>query len=77
MEQSHEHALACPYCGEEKVPMHHLLKVDAYEENARLLFYCESGGGHSWLEFEQHKGQTLVSWNKATENELAWFGGCF
>lgn len=57
--------------------MHHLLKVDAYEENARLLFYCESGGGHSWLEFEQHKGQTLVSWNKATENELAWFGGCF
>jgi predicted RNA-binding Zn-ribbon protein involved in translation (DUF1610 family) len=62
VEQTNGHALVCPRCGEKQVPMLYLLEVDASEENARLLFLCENCGGESWLEFEQHKGQTLVSW---------------
>ena len=77
VEQTLGHALVCPRCGEKEVPMLHLLKVETYEENARLLFFCEHCGGHSRLEFEQHKGQTLVSWDKVTENELAELKGYY
>ena len=67
IEQNHAHALVCPHCGEKEVPMLHLREVETSGENARLQFSCENCGGWSWLEFDQHKGQTLVSWNELTE----------
>ena len=57
--------------------MLHLLKVETHGENARLLFFCENCGGHSRLEFDQHKGQTLVSWNTVTQSELAELKGYY
>lgn len=42
-------------------------------DDVRIEFGCEFCGRLLWLEFKQHKGQTLVSWRD--QGEL-WDGRC-